>query len=188
VRVSDKLGGDGRVPAAVTWGLLGAFAVHDLEALVTMPSYNARLVRRLRERYPRVPGRVWSALEMDRVHAATAIGLMGTLVGAAAADGARTGGRSGIYQTMLVGFGLHGVGHLAQSVAARGYTPGVLTSPGVVAFSLWAWRRLRRADVVREGDARGLMSTAALFPAVILGVHGAAHGVRWLARRVRRGR
>ncbi|ETK32980.1 hypothetical protein MPTA5024_26960 [Microbispora sp. ATCC PTA-5024] len=153
-----------------------------------MSSYTRRQARRLKERHPRVPDRVWSALEMDATHVATAIALMGVLVGAAAADGARTGGRSGFYQTVLVGFGLHGVAHLGQSAAARGYTPGVVTSPGVIAFSLWAWRRLRREDLVPETGTRDLVSDAALFPVAILGVHGAAHGIRLLARRAVRRR
>jgi hypothetical protein len=37
---------------------------------------------------------------------------MGLLMAAASADGYRTGGRSAFYQTVLLGFGLHGIGHV----------------------------------------------------------------------------
>ncbi|GGV85985.1 membrane protein [Streptomyces griseoloalbus] len=179
----------GGVSPAVTWGLLAAFAVHDLEELATMPTWAAAQVDRLRESYPKVPERVWSAMSVTPGHAATAIGLMGLVVGAASADGARTGGRSPFFQTVLAGFGLHAVSHVAQSSALRRYTPGVVTAPLVVApFSLWAWRELRRGGVLREVDTRSVVSGAMMFPLGILGVHAAAFRVRRLARRTAPGR
>ncbi|MFI1487206.1 HXXEE domain-containing protein [Streptomyces sp. NPDC020747] len=172
----------GGVSPAATWGLMAAFVVHDLEELVTMPSWASAQVDRLQETYPQVPERVWSAMRVTPGHAATAIGLMGLVVGAASADGARTGGKSPFFQTVLAGFGLHAVSHVAQSVGLRGYTPGVVTAPLVVApFSLWAWRELRRRGVLREVDTRGVVTSAALFPVGILGVHAAAFGIRRLA-------
>ncbi|MFI6702766.1 HXXEE domain-containing protein [Streptomyces sp. NPDC050509] len=169
---------------AVTWGLLAAFVVHDLEELATMPGWADAQVDRLREAHPQVPERVWSAIRVTPGHAATAIGLMGLVVGTAAADGARTGGKSPFFQTVLAGFGLHAATHLAQSAALRGYTPGVVTAPLVVApFSLWAWRELRRAGVLGEVDTRRALTSAALFPAGILGVHAAAYGIRRLTHR-----
>ncbi|RDG36698.1 HXXEE domain-containing protein [Streptomyces corynorhini] len=168
----------------MTWGLLAAFAVHDLEELATLPGWAAAQVDRLRESHPRVPESVWSAMTVTPGHAATAIGLMGLVVGAASADGARTGGRSPFFQTVLAGFGLHAVSHVAQSAGLGRYTPGVVTAPLVVApFSLWAWRELRRGGVLGEADARTTVAAAMLFPLGILGVHAAAFGVRRLARR-----
>jgi len=177
------------VPAAATWGLAAAFAVHDLEELLTMPGWAARRVPALRRRWPGVPARVWSAAaEVTPAHAALSIGLVGLVVGAAAAHGARTGGRSAFNQTVLAGFGLHAVTHVAQSVAVRGYTPGVLTAPVVVApYSLWAWRRLGRAGVRREVGAGAAVAGAALAPVAILGAHALAYGLRRLARRVTTG-
>ncbi|MBP2705026.1 HXXEE domain-containing protein [Microbispora sp. RL4-1S] len=107
------------------------------------------------------------------------------LLGLAATDGARTGGPS-FYQRVVVGFGLHGVAHLGESVALRGYTPGVVTSsvpfrsgPGTAcAERIWC-ARSTRVD---------LASSAALVPVAILGVHGAAHGIGRLARRALRHR
>ncbi|WP_320779716.1 HXXEE domain-containing protein [Streptomyces sp. CRN 30] len=179
----------GGVSPAVTWGLLAAFAVHDLEELATMPAWAATQVDRLRDSFPKVPERVWSAMSVSPGHTATAIGLMGLVVGAASADGARTGGQSPFFQTVLAGFGLHAVTHVAQSAVLRRYTPGVITAPLVVApFSLWAWRELRRGGVLREVDTRNVVSSAMMFPLGILGVHAAAYGGRRLARRRASGR
>jgi len=164
----------GHLPHTATWGLLGAWALHDLEELVMIPGWSRRARPRLERALPWVPSRVWDTLDVPPGHSATAIGLMGLVVAAAAADGARTNGRSGFYQTTLIGFGLHSLTHVAQSVATRGYTPGVVTAPLVVApFSLWAWRRLRRSGVPL---AQGGGSSAVLaFPATLAAVHGLAH-------------
>lgn len=171
---------------AATWGLLAAFVVHDLEELATMPACNAQMLSRLRARFPDVPERVWARMRIDGPHAATAIGLMGGLVGAAAAQGARTGGRSAFYQTVLAGFGLHGVVHIGQTALAGRYTPGVVTAPGVIAFSWCAWQRLAAAGVVQQTSTREALSWFALFPVVMAGVHGTARGLRVAAQRVRR--
>ncbi|NJP99012.1 HXXEE domain-containing protein [Streptomyces zingiberis] len=184
--MSEREAETGGVPPAVTWGLLAAFAVHDLEELATMPGWAAAEVDRLRRRHPKVPERVWATMSVTPGHAATAIGLMGLVVGAASADGARTGGRSPFFQTVLAGFGLHAVSHVAQSAALGRYTPGVVTAPLVVApFSLWAWRELRRAGVLQEVGTRNVVSGAMMFPLGILGVHLAAFGAGRLARRAR---
>ncbi|WP_067968161.1 HXXEE domain-containing protein [Nocardiopsis trehalosi] len=161
-----------RVPAAATWGLLAAWAVHDAEELATMPGWARRARPRLEAALPWVPGRVWDRMDVSPAHAATAIGLMGAIVAAAAADGARTGGRSAFYQAALTAFGLHAVTHAAQAAALRGYTPGAVTAPLVVApFSLWAWHRLRRAGVPAAPVSPGALL---LLPAALGAVHGAA--------------
>ncbi|MFE2147875.1 HXXEE domain-containing protein, partial [Streptomyces sp. NPDC059456] len=75
----------------------------------------------------------------------------------------RTGGRSAFYQAALNGFGLHGLVHLGQAAATRGYTPGVVTSPLlVVPFTLWARGRLRRAGVLRPVRVRDAVQGLAL--------------------------
>lgn len=181
--------GSGDVPAAATWGLLAVFAVHDAEELATMHKWSAKQTEWLRERVPGLSPRVLSALRVDAAHSATAIGLMGTVMAAASAAGARTGGRSGFYQTVLAGFGLHAVTHVGQSAVMRGYTPGVVTAPLVVApYSCWVWSQLKRAGAVRETSSLSTAKTALLFPAVIGGVHIGAWGLRSLARRAARKR
>lgn len=163
------------VPKSVTWGLLAAWAVHDLEELITMPAASRRAAARLRNSRPRLPDRIVDNIEISPVHAATAIAMMGGVMTAASAAGARTAGRSGLYQTALAGFGWHAVTHLAQVAALRTYTPGAVTAPLVVApFSLWAWRRLKAAGVSTEA-ARPNRRSLWLFPATAAACHLTAH-------------
>ncbi|MCF6474915.1 HXXEE domain-containing protein [Nonomuraea sp. MG754425] len=155
----------------MAWGLLAAWAVHDAEELATMARWTRTARPRLERRLPQVP---WERLELSQQHVNVAIGLMGGVVAAASAMGARTGGRSAVFQAALAGFGVHGATHLAQAALARGYTPGLVTAPVVVIpYSLWAWRRLRRAGVPaqRPGPA------VAAFPLVLAGVHALAHAL-----------
>ncbi|MFI6907367.1 HXXEE domain-containing protein [Nonomuraea sp. NPDC050394] len=159
----------GQVPKTVTWGLLAAWAVHDAEELATMAGWVRDNRERLEERFPQVP---WERLEMSQRHVNVAIGLMAGVIAGAAADGARTGGRSPLFQTVLAGFGLHGLVHLAQAAITRGYTPGLVTSPLVVLpFAAWAWRRLKAEGVPVRGSTAGLL----YFPVVLGGVHVLAH-------------
>ncbi|MEU3271900.1 HXXEE domain-containing protein [Saccharomonospora sp. NPDC006951] len=173
------------VSPLVTWGLFAAWLVHDAEELLTMPGWTERARPRLEKLLPSVPGESWDRLAVSRSHTAVAIGTVGAVVAAAAAAGARTGGRSGFYRSVLSAFGWHAVSHVAGSAATRGYTPGVVTAPTVVApFSVWAWRELRKAGVP-VGEVS--WSSAALFPAVVAGAHGFATVVtRVLGRRSRK--
>ncbi|MFD7510212.1 HXXEE domain-containing protein [Streptomyces sp. NPDC059853] len=162
---------------AVTLGLLGAWIVHDIEELVMVPRWTREKVPGLRERFPEVPEAVWRRLAAagDGRTFALAVGGVGLVVAAAAADGRRTGGRSGFYQSALIGFGLHGGVHLAQAAAVRGYTPGSATAPLVVIpFTVWARRRLRRAGVLRPARARDAAWGLALAGAVTAGAHAVA--------------
>ena len=66
----------------------------------------------------------------------------------AAVHGYRTHGRSAFYQNALLGFGLHGLGHLGTSLLTGNYASGVATSPTIVLpFWLWATRALNQAGV-----------------------------------------
>ncbi|WUS96455.1 HXXEE domain-containing protein [Streptomyces sp. NBC_00708] len=167
------------VSGAVTWGLLAAWAANDLEEIATMAAWLRTARPRLRKRLPWVPDRVWDRADLSQREVNTAIGLMGVVVAAAAADGARTGGRSAFFRTTLAGFGLHGLVHMAQSAAYGGYTPGVATSPTVVVpYALWALRRLRAAGIP-TGGAGTAAAGVAFLPVAVAGVHTAA---RVLAR------
>ncbi|MFB6821139.1 HXXEE domain-containing protein [Streptomyces virginiae] len=165
--------------AAVTSGLFAAWAVHDLEEMATVARWTRTRVPALRERHPGVPDRVWRSLEaVDGREFATAVAVMGLVVAAASADGYRTGGRSAFYQASLNGFGLHGLVHIAQAAATRGYTPGVVTSPLlVVPFTLWARGRLRRAGVLRPTRARDIVSGLALAGAATVVSHAVARRI-----------
>ncbi|GAA3127160.1 HXXEE domain-containing protein [Streptomyces echinatus] len=165
------------VSKAVTWGLLAAWAVHDTEEVVMVPRWVRTQVPELRKRFPRVPEPVWRGLEgADRREFSTAVALMAVVVGAAAAEGRRTGGRSAVYQTALNGFGAHGLVHLAQAAAVRGYTPGSATTPLVVLpFTLWARARLRRAGLLRPTRPRDVLQGIAFAAAAAVGTHAVAH-------------
>ncbi|MGP3913754.1 HXXEE domain-containing protein [Nonomuraea sp. 10N515B] len=164
----------GRVPATVTWGLLAAWALHDAEELATMAGWARAARPRLEGRLPWIP---WERLEVSQRHVNVAIGLMGGVMAGAAALGARTGGRSPVFQAALAGFGAHGVAHLAQVAVTRGYTPGAVTAPVVVIpFSVWAWRRLRSEGVPARSGRAGLAATVA-FPLLLGGVHAIAHAL-----------
>lgn len=159
---------------------MAAWIVHDLEELLTMPSWSQEAPEQVRAVLPHAPAAVLDQLPMSRAEATTAIGLMGVVMAAAAASGARTGGRSKFFQASLAGFGLHAGTHLAQSAVLRRYTPGLVTTPLVVIpYSVWAWRRLKRSGVpIHPSDARLNLLLAAAVPA--------AHGVARL-RRLRKG-
>ncbi|MFB4315093.1 HXXEE domain-containing protein [Actinomadura sp. 21ATH] len=174
------------VDRRVTYGLLAAWALHDAEEVIMVPRWVRSRVPELREQHPEVPARVWDRLEsIDGREFAIAVSGMGVLIAAAAAAGHRTGGRSAAYQGVLLAFGLHGAGHLAQSAAVRGYTPGAATSPLIVIpFTLWARGRLRRAGVLRPARPYDAVAGIALTAAALGATHGLA---RWLTRR-RRGR
>ncbi|WP_346090650.1 HXXEE domain-containing protein [Streptomyces erythrogriseus] len=98
--------------------------MHDLEEPATVPGWLRCNVPGLRKRFPSgAGGGVAAGRDHGRGRVATAVGVMGAVVGTAAAAGRLTGGRSGFCQSVLTGFGLHGVMHLAQAAAVRGYPP-----------------------------------------------------------------
>lgn len=162
----------------MTFGLLAAWALNDIEELVAGPGWARRSLPRLRERFPAVPERAWRQMEaVDEREFPLAVAVVGTFVAAASAAGHVSGGRSAFYQAALNGFGLHGLVHMAQAAAVRGYTPGVATSPLVVVpFTLWARARLRRAGVLRPTRPRDVVVGLATAGAVTAAAHATA---RW---------
>lgn len=73
------------VDALATYGLLLAWAVHDAEELAFGPRWLRENLPLLRERFPGVPEAVWKAAEsVDEREFALAVGVMATIVGAAA--------------------------------------------------------------------------------------------------------
>ncbi|MYT34145.1 MULTISPECIES: HXXEE domain-containing protein [unclassified Streptomyces] len=161
---------------AVTLGLFAAWALHDAEEVAFGPRWVRENVPTLRKRFPRVPEKVWRALEgVTQREFTAAVGVMAVIVGSAVVSGHRTGGRSAYFQAVLDGFGLHGLMHLAQAAAVRGYTPGSATSPVLVLpFTLWARGRLRRAGVLRPATPGGAARGIALAAAATVVSHGVA--------------
>jgi hypothetical protein len=154
-----------------TAGLFVAWLAHDLEELATMSDTSRTLAPRLPDWMP-VPASVRQHGLTAR-YLAIAIPAVGLVVAAAAVRGYRTQGRSAFYQNALLGFGLHGVGHLGMSLLARGYTSGVATAPTVVVpFWLWAARALQQVGVPNR---RSLPAAIALVAGSLAGGHLAAY-------------
>jgi hypothetical protein len=149
-------------------GLFVAWAIHDLEEIVGTRYWRRRAIPRLRARYPIVPEAFWRTAEVETVQMAIAVGLVGVPVVVASARGVGTGGRSPLFQAAVTAYGLHGVGHIAGSLLARDYTPGVLTSPLIVVpYALWARRRLQRIGVWQPMAGRDVaLSLLAVAPLV----------------------
>lgn len=146
---------DGRLEGwrrtAVPASLMLSYLLNDGEEVLTMAATFPRTLARA----PRwVPDRLRKR-SVTQGHVNAAVALMGVLVVAAAVDGFRTRGRGWLYQDVQLAFGLHGFFHIASSIATRGYTSGVLTSPTVVIPQGWlAGRALRRAGVPNVSHLR----------------------------------
>jgi hypothetical protein len=148
-----------RIPLATT-GLFAAWLIHDLEELATMSDNSRSLVPLLPAWLP-VPTSVREHGLTDR-YVATGIATVGLIVAAAAARGYRTQGHSAFYQNALLGFGLHGLGHIGVSQLTGGYVSGVATSPSVVTlFWLWATRALNQAGVPNRRSVPAAVGLAA---------------------------
>jgi hypothetical protein len=170
---------DPSLSPAVPYGLLLAWAIHDLEEVVTFEGWKRTAVPRLRARFPRVPGLLWQQLESTSAQDfALAVAIVGVLMAAASAAGQASSGRSRYFQLMLAGFGLHTVSHVASAVGTRGYTPGVVTAPLVAApFATWAVRQLKAAGSWEKLSARDIMPGTALALAVFAGPHALARAL-----------
>lgn len=154
-----------------TAGLFAAWMAHDLEELATMSDTSRTLLTRLPDWMP-LPASVRHHGLTAR-YVATAIPAVGLVVAAATVRGDRTQGRSAFYQNALLGFGLHGLGHIGMSLLARGYTSGVATAPTIVVpFWLWAIRALQQAGVPNR---RSLPAAMALVAGSLAGGHLAAY-------------
>lgn len=134
-----------RIELATT-GLFAAWIAHDLEELATM-SDNSRILATGLPGWLPIPASVRDQGFTNR-YVASGIATVGLVVAAAAGHGYRTLGRSAFFQNALLGFGLHGLGHLGMTPLTHRYTSGVVTSPTIVIpFWLWATRILNQEGV-----------------------------------------
>jgi hypothetical protein len=164
---------------AATAGLFAAWAVHDVEEVFTLQETSRQIFSRLPESVP-VP-EAWRTHGLPREQVLTGISVMGALIAAASLDGYRTRGASGFYQTTLLGFGVHGIGHLAMAAGLRGYASGAVTSATVV-IPFWVGAT-RRLDATGVPSRRSLPLAAAALPVAIWGAHGLAYLLtRWTRR------
>ena len=154
-----------------TAGLFVAWMVNDLEELATMSANSRALARRLPDWVP-APASV-RRTGLTQRYVATGVAAVGLVVAAATVRGYRTQGRSAFYQNALLGFGLHGLGHIGISLLVRGYTSGVATAPTVVVpFWLWATRALQQVGVPKR---RSVPPALALVAGSLVGGHLAAY-------------
>ena len=152
----------------VALGLFAAWVVNDLEELATMSAGSRRVLARVPPAVPLPRGIRERGLSQR--HCATAIGVAGLAFAAASAAGVRSRGRSPWFRGALLGFGVHGFGHLGASVALRGYTSGVLTAPTVVIpYWWWARRELAREGVPTEDGASTAVALAGV--PLLVGTH-----------------
>lgn len=156
---------------------LAAWAIHDLEECLTIPSWSRRNCVAESPRALRVLP--WLRRPVSARHQNTAVATMGVLVAAAAITGARTRGSSPAYRAMTIAYGVHGLSHLGASVVLRGYTPGVITTPlTVVPYALWA-------ECLARATYGPLPRKAYVWAALALPISLAlSHGVANLARRI----
>lgn len=158
-----------------TWvsaGLFLAWAVHDAEELVTAAASSRELVRR---------APTWLPLPADlrrdgfsQHHMNVAIAVVAGFMGIAALDGARSGGRSWFFQTVLRGFGWHGIGHLAAAALSGKYVTGAATTPLVV-IPYWLWAR---HELARDGvPLRPVDSGPLLIVPVLIAAHAITRAI-----------
>ena len=157
-----------RTTTKVAAGLFGAWLVHDLEELVTLRHHCGVVIARIPQAVP-LPARI-RADGLSQTHVSVAVGAMGGVVAGAAVSGMASRGRSTYFRAVLLGFGLHGFGHLLGSAVTRRYTPGVVTA-GLVVIPFWLRARGALAgEGVRDAD-RTTILLACSTPAVVVGVH-----------------
>jgi uncharacterized protein with HXXEE motif len=103
-------------------------------------------------------------------HVVTGVAMMGLVMGTAAALGVRSGARSPVFRGVLLGFGLHGFGHLAMAAAARQYVSGLAAAPTmVIPFWLWVRRELAKEGIT-DVD-RTTIAIAMAGASLLMGIH-----------------
>ncbi len=155
-----------RRTTTISLGLFAAWACHDLEELFTMRETSRAVAARMPDWAP-IPEDVRQD-GLSQQHVNLGISLMGAYVAGVSAVGVRSRGRSRLFRSALLAFGLHGFGHIGVTAALREYTTGVATSPTIVIpYWLWARRALAREGLSdREGTAGWAVATILLLPMV----------------------
>jgi hypothetical protein len=149
----------------VSAGLFATWAVSDLEEVWTMSRGSKDLLRKLPRAVP-VPD-VWRREGISQRHFVAVVGMMGLVMGTAATLGVRSEARSPVFRGVLLGFGLHGFGHLAMAAAARQYVSGAATAPTmVIPFWLWARKELAE-DGITDVDRTTIAIAAAGVPTLL---------------------
>lgn len=152
----------------VSLGLFATWAISDIEELWTMSRNSTDVLRKLPKAVP-VPGGLRREGISQR-HVVAGIATMGLVMGAASMLGVRSEARSPVFRGVLLGFGLHGFGHLAMAAAARQYVSGAATAPTmVIPYWLWARKELAKEGIT-DVDRTTIAIAAAGVP-LMLGIH-----------------
>lgn len=147
----------------VIWAFPLAFLIHDCEEIVTME----RFVRENSERFPKFLRNI-AAITTRQFTLAVVVLLVLTLLAAYLAT--RPQRQMDLFTLVLAIFLVHILGHVAQTVFFRGYTPGLITALLVVLpYSLYGFHRLFTANLI-GGDSftTSMLVGALLFVPVIL--------------------
>ena len=154
-------------------GLLLSWAIHDVEELVTLRATSRRVLPLVPEWVP-IPA-AWRSRGLSQDEVTLAIGLMGALMAIASWRGYRTDGRSWLFRAAVIGYGLHGFGHLASVAALRGYSTGAVTA-AVVVIPYWSWaRKVLKTDGISDLAGGTLPGGLAMLAVAVPGALGAAH-------------
>lgn len=141
-----------RLRKAVVLSFPVAFALHDLEELLTAEAWGRGASERVRRRLPWLPARLADNLAVTTPQMTIAVGVVTAGVAWTTAFAwRRLDDDLGPLPAALTAYTAHGATHLLQSTVLREYTPGVATVPVVIApYSVWAWRTLREAGLRRD--------------------------------------
>ena len=163
---------EGRV---LGWGLFAAWLVHDVEEVLTATWWSRRTVPRLRA--DGWPGWLVDGAATSSARFTVAAAVVGVAVLLVAWHGARTGGRSPVFQAVVLVFGWHGLVHTGQAVLVRGYVPGLIAAVlCAVPYSIWAWRACGRNAQARRPSVVTVIGVAVAGIALTL----AAQSLSWL--------
>jgi Protein of unknown function with HXXEE motif len=126
-----------------------AFALHDLEELLTAPVWSKHAVERIYPRSPVLARALRHVLPVSRTEMAIAVGAVSAgIAGVTAVSLRASDGDLRLLQIALAGYASHSAAHVGASLVFGGYTPGLVTVPLVVIpYSLWACSRLRQSSV-----------------------------------------
>jgi len=147
----------------VIWAFPLAFLIHDCEEIFTME----RFTRENSERFPKFLRNI-AAITTRQFTLAVVVLLVLTLLAAYLAT--RPQRQMDLFTLALAIFLVHILGHIAQTVFFRGYTPGLITALLVVLpYSLYGFHRLFTTNLI-GGDSftTSMLVGALLFVPVIL--------------------
>jgi hypothetical protein len=166
-----------RLRRAVVLSFPVAFALHDLEEVLTAGAWGRNAPARISERFPRLPAHVAETFAVTTPQMVTAVGVVAAGVGVSTAFAWRhLDDDLGPLPAVLTAYTAHGGTHLLQAVVLGEYTPGVATVPLVIApYSWWAWRTLRRAGLRRARPQ--VVRDAALGGVAAVGLAVVGHAV-----------